>query len=46
MTLGRRGATAALEVVAGGEVPAVRVAGMWVEVRDDLLFFLFIFPFF
>jgi hypothetical protein len=39
-----RGGPAALEVVAGGGVPAVGVAGRWVEVRDDLLFFIF--PFF
>jgi hypothetical protein len=36
-----RGGPAALEVVAGGGVPAVGVAGRWVEVRDDLLFFIF-----
>jgi hypothetical protein len=36
-----RGGPAALEVVAGGGVPAVGVAGRWVEVRDDLFFFHF-----
>jgi hypothetical protein len=35
------GGPAALEVVAGGGVSAVEVAGRWVEVRDDLLFFSF-----
>jgi hypothetical protein len=38
-----RGGPATLEVVAGGGVPAVGVAGRWVEVRDDLLFFHFLF---
>jgi hypothetical protein len=38
-----RGGPATLEVVAGGGVPAVGVAGRWVEVRDDLLFSIFIF---
>jgi hypothetical protein len=35
------GGPAALEAVAGGGVPAVGVAGRWVEVRDDLLFSIF-----
>jgi hypothetical protein len=40
------GGPVALEVVAGGGVPAVGVAGRWVEVRDDLLFSFFHFLFF
>jgi hypothetical protein len=40
-----RGGLAALEVVAGGRVPAMGVAGGWVEVRDDLLFLFSIFLF-
>jgi hypothetical protein len=40
-----RGGPAALQVVASGGVPAVGVAGRWVEVRDDLLFSFFHFYF-
>jgi hypothetical protein len=41
------GGLADLEAVAGGGVPALGVAGKWVEIRDDLLFtFLHFFYFF
>jgi hypothetical protein len=37
-----QGGPAALEAVAGGGVLAVGVTGRWVEVRDDLLFSIFL----
>jgi hypothetical protein len=42
MGLGR-GGPANLEAVAGGGVPARGLTGRWVEVRNDLLFSIFIF---